>query len=212
MARIYTRKGDEGETSLFDGTRTTKNDARVDLYGGVDELNSWLGFCAAQLDRATRDSAGGVVEALAGLVADLHRLQGDLLAMGAILADPIRSASLAACADEPLPFSDRVIEEMIDRLDAELPRLRSFVLPGGHEAAAALQLARTVCRRVERQAVNMAGEHVVPVSILATLNRLSDFLFVAARWANFKLGRADTIWQPDPGPSSAEESLGDDDS
>ena len=197
MARIYTRTGDGGETSLFDGTRTRKSNVRVDLYGDVDELNSWLGYCASLLIRAVRKNRDSSTENSAGLAelaTDLHRLQADLLAMGAILADPARSASFAAAGAEPLSFSANTLEELIDSLQAQLPLLRSFILPGGHEAAAALHVARTVCRRVERRAVALHAREPLPAEIITTLNRLSDFLFMAARWANQTLGVAEVTW------------------
>jgi cob(I)alamin adenosyltransferase len=194
MARIYTRTGDGGETSLFDGTRTAKANVRVDLYGDVDELNSWLGYCASQLERAASDEGIDDPTGLQDLTATLYRLQADLLEMGAILADPSRSASLAAPGAELLPFSARTLETQIDKLDADLPRLRSFILPGGHPASAALHVARTVCRRVERRAVALHAREPLPAEIITTLNRLSDFLFVAARWANQTLGVAEVTW------------------
>ncbi len=194
MARIYTRTGDTGETSLFDGTRTLKANMRVDLYGDVDELNSWLGYCAALVDCAAGQAGKSVADGLERLVTDLHKLQTDLLQMGAILADPGRSARQAAAGSETLPFSPEPIEKLIDRLDADLPRLHAFILPGGHQAAAAFHLARTVCRRVERRAVAMAAREPLPTGILATLNRLSDFLFVAGRWTDHALGGTDLTW------------------
>jgi cob(I)alamin adenosyltransferase len=218
MARIYTRTGDGGETSLFDGTRTPKANVRVDLYGDVDELNSWLGFCAALLIRAAAEEAGPApnskhssvqagengpgpagekrsdLEGLRDLAAALHRVQADLLALGAILADPARSVALAAPGAGPLPFSAHALEVLIDKLDKDLPRLRSFILPGGHPAAGALHVARTVCRRVERRAVALHAREPLPTEIIATLNRLSDWLFVAARWTNQILGIADVTW------------------
>jgi len=194
MARIYTRTGDGGETSLYDGTRKPKADQRIDLYGDVDELNSWLGLCAAQLQDAASQQAGHEPEILQDLAATLHRLQADLLELGAILADPTRSTALAAPGAPPLPFSALTLEELIDKLDSDLPSLRSFILPGGHRAAATLHVARTVCRRVERRAVALQAREPLPGEIIAVLNRLSDFLFVAARCANQVLGIADVVW------------------
>lgn len=194
MARIYTRTGDGGETSLFDGTRKPKADLRIDLFGDVDELNSWLGLCAAQLQDAASQQAGPGPVALQDLADTLYRLQADLLELGAILADPTRSTALAKPGSPPLPFSALSLEELIDRLDADLPPLRSFILPGGHKAAAALHVGRTVCRRVERRAVALQAREPLPGEVIAMLNRLSDFLFVAARYANRVLGVADVVW------------------
>ncbi len=215
MARIYTRTGDRGETSLFDGTRTAKSDERVDLYGELDELNSHLGLCA---ERLLRDSRAGEVAAdaregnvqesrlqLSLLASALLTLQNDLFAMGAILADPPRCRELADSGG-PLPFDAGPLEKMIDGMQDELPPLRSFILPSGSVNAAALHVARTVCRRVERKAVGLSRRQPLPARILVYLNRLSDYLFVAARWANHVLGRPEATWPPagesqeDPAP------------
>jgi cob(I)alamin adenosyltransferase len=215
MARIYTRTGDRGETSLFDGTRTSKSDERVDLYGELDELNSQLGLCAERLLRDSRagevaaDASSGIVEdsrlQLSLLASALLTLQNDLFAMGAILADPSRCRELAD-SGAPLPFAAGPLEKMIDGMQDEMPPLRSFILPSGSVNAAALHVARTVCRRVERKAVGLARRQPLPAGILVYLNRLSDYLFVAARWANHVLGRPEATWPPagesqeDPAP------------
>jgi len=195
MAKIYTRKGDKGETALFDGTRTSKANPRVNLYGEVDELNSWLGLCVALLHRNRNNLAAEKITALDGLCVDLRDVQNDLFEMGAILADPARSMQLAATDAGPLPFSAKVYEGKIDYLNGQLAPLSSFILPGGHETAAALHLARTACRRVERDAVALAQRETLPAGIIVTLNRLSDYLFIAARWANRVLGFEDQTWQ-----------------
>ncbi len=198
MARIYTRTGDGGETSLFGGKRVSKADARVDLYGGVDELNSFLGLAAAALGRAAAGpAAGGERELLArvpGLLQALAGLQHELLDLGAILADPARSEALARADDSFLPAASTRIEGLIDSLQADLPPLRAFILPGGHEVSAAFHVARTVCRRVERQAVAAAAGVALPRSAIVYLNRLSDLLFVLARWSGRALGGAEVIW------------------
>jgi len=192
MARIYTRTGDEGETALFDGSRTTKSDARVALYGGVDEFSSVLGLARSHL--AVADAPAG----LAPLDVTLLRIQQELLALGAILAHPERSVELRDAAADRFPWAVAVLEADIDRMQAELPPLKSFVVPGGSVLAATLHIARTVCRRVERQAVAAAVTTAVPAQVLVYLNRLSDLLFVAARWANHRLGFADVIWPEGP--------------
>ncbi len=224
MARIYTRTGDRGETSLLDGSRTSKADPRVDLYGDVDELNSLLGVAAAALapDGAGREAtpaatptgtpattataAGGRQADAAGedslpppatsleLAERLGCLQRTLFELGAILADPARSRELAAGEAVDLPFAPQPLEREIDGMTAALPRLRNFILPGGHPAAAHLHHARTVCRRAERRAVALAGAEPVPPGVVVYLNRLSDYLFVAARWANHLSGRRDVLW------------------
>jgi cob(I)alamin adenosyltransferase len=177
--KIYTRTGDAGETSLFDGSRVSKADSRVDAYGDVDELNAWLGLArAARLDT--------------DLDEPLVRIQQDLFALGAQLADPgeriaerVFKASLADADVERL-------EALIDRLESELPPLRRFILAGGSPAGAALHVARTVCRRAERRMVALAP---MPDAILIKyVNRLSDLLFVLARVVNHRAGVPEIEW------------------
>jgi cob(I)alamin adenosyltransferase len=177
--KIYTRTGDTGETSLFGGTRTTKDDPRVDAYGEVDELNAWLGLVRASgLDAA--------------LDAEVIRLQRDLFALGAQLADPADRlaprVTKAVIADADVTR----LEQLIDRLEEELPPLRRFILAGGTPAGAALHLARTVCRRAERRMVALSPP-VDPV-LIRYVNRLSDLLFVFARAVNKRGGVPETEW------------------
>ncbi|MBL8773009.1 MAG: cob(I)yrinic acid a,c-diamide adenosyltransferase [Phenylobacterium sp.] len=181
LNRIYTRTGDAGATRLATGATVSKSDLRVEAYGAVDETNACLGLARASLADPELDEI-------------LARLQNELFDLGADLATPARP-------DEPegavLRVSDAQVarlETEIDRLNDRLPALQSFVLPGGTSAAAALHLARTVCRRAEREAVRLV-ETGEPVSApaLRYLNRLSDLLFVAARWANGR-GEAEVFW------------------
>jgi len=177
--KIYTRTGDTGETSLFDGTRVAKSDPRVDAYGEVDELNAWLGLVrAAKVD--------------ADLDAELVRIQRDLFALGAQLADPADKiadrVTKAALTDADV---DR-LERLIDRLEDELPPLRRFILAGGSPAGAALHVARTVCRRAERRMV--ALDPLVEPLLLRYVNRLSDLLFVLARAVNHRAALPETEW------------------
>jgi len=188
MARIYTRTGDRGDTSLGDGSRIPKSGPRVDLYGEVDELNSVLGCCVAAL--------AGAESAPAGLADDLRTVQGRLFDLGAVLADPAASRRLAALPPADQPFDPAPLEEGIDALEAGLAPLKTFILPGGAPAAAWLHLARTVCRRAERRAVAVRERDAVPAGAVVYLNRLSDFLFVAARAANRAAGIADVPWTP----------------
>ena len=178
--KLYTRTGDSGETALFDGTRVSKADPRVDAYGDVDELNAIVGMARA----AGQDSE---------LDAQLARLQQDLFALGARLADPAsRIASRvtkAAITDEDVAR----LEGWIDRADAEVPPLRRFILPGGAQLAATLHLARTVCRRAERHVVGLGPDAVEPV-LVVYLNRLSDLLFVLARLANHRARVIEPEW------------------
>jgi cob(I)alamin adenosyltransferase len=179
--KIYTRTGDGGETALFDGTRVSKADPRVDAYGHVDELNALIGQArAAGIPRDLDD--------------ELDRIQQDLFAVGAMLADP--SARIAARVTRArLSASDvERLEQWIDAAEAELPPLRRFVVPGGTAGASALHLARTVCRRAERHIVSL-GPDAVPAETITYVNRLSDLLFVLARLANRRANVPDREWE-----------------
>lgn len=185
LNKIYTRTGDDGTTALVSGPRRLKHDLRVEAYGTIDETNSAIGI--ARLYTAD----------LPELDAMLMRIQNDLFDLGADLAAPDTGEVLSY---EPLriiqPQVDR-IEQEIDTLNARLDPLKSFVLPGGSPAAAHLHLARTIARRAERIMVDLShidGEEVGPPA-LKYINRLSDFLFVAARHANDD-GKADVLWVP----------------
>jgi cob(I)alamin adenosyltransferase len=177
--KIYTRTGDTGDTSLFDGTRVRKNAARVDAYGEVDELNAWLGLARASCTDAQID-------------ADLMALQRDLFALGAQLADP--GERLAARVTKAVLGEVDVarLEHMIDRYEAELPPLRRFILAGGSATGAALHLARAGCRRAVRRIVGL--EPAVDGVLLRYVNRLSDLLFVLARAVNHRAGTLETEW------------------
>jgi cob(I)alamin adenosyltransferase len=183
LNRIYTRTGDQGATRLATGEPVSKADARVEAYGAVDEANACLGL-------ARLHTAGSPLDEV------LARVQNELFDLGADLATP-------AAADEAPGARLRILDSQVARLEAEidalnagLPELNSFVLPGGTPAAAALHLARTVCRRAERRAVALQAEGAqVSPSAMKYLNRLSDLLFVAARAANDQ-GRADVLWTP----------------
>jgi cob(I)alamin adenosyltransferase len=178
--KIYTKTGDSGDTSLFDGTRVSKTDPRVAAYGDVDELQACLGVARA-----------------AGLPADLDdmcvSLQRDLFALGARLADP--SHKIAKRVEKIVINDDSVtrLEGWIDRLDAEIPALRHFILSDGAPAGAALHLARTVCRRAERAVLSLGKDAVEPI-VIVYLNRLSDLLFTMARAANHRAGTTETPW------------------
>lgn len=179
--KIYTRTGDGGETGLLGATRLRKNAPRVEGYGAVDELNACLGFaCAALTDPDLSSLLGSV--------------QRDLLAVGSQLAD-LRTEKGRPAAKAALP-PGRVaeLEQAIDRFEAELPPLKTFILPGGCEAGARLHLARTVCRRAERRIAALAEREPVPPIILAYTNRLSDLLFVLARLVNHRAGAKEIAW------------------
>lgn len=179
LTRIYTRGGDAGETSLGDGSRVSKLDLRIAAYGSVDELNAHLGTVLA----------GECPEALR---LPLERIQNELFDLGADLAVPF---ALAGRLRVEQPQIDE-LERLCDRFNAPLPALTSFVLPGGSEAAARLHVARTVCRRAERDALLAAREHGVNPLAVVYLNRLSDLLFILSRAANAAAGRDEPLWQP----------------
>lgn len=180
--KIYTGSGDDGDTSLFGGKRVPKNDSRVNAYGHVDELNATLGLVVAcdPLD-FERDL--------------LIEIQRDLFAIGGRLASP-EPDRVSKALQKAVVRHERIdaLEAAIDRIDGELPSLNRFILPGGTAKSAYLHLARTVCRRAERSAVELNSESGVPREILKYLNRLSDLLFVMARLANLRAGVPDEIW------------------
>ena len=200
--KIYTKTGDAGETSLFDNSRVSKADPRVDAYGEVDEVNACLGAAlaavrlrpagASTFAEATADkSAGqGVDDDIAAV---LTTVQKDLFAVGARLADP--SSRIAERVTKAAVTAGQIelLERTIDRLEAELPPLRRFILPGGSPAGALLHLARTVCRRAERRVVALGADSVDP-GVIVYLNRLSDLLFVMARAVNHRAGIPETEW------------------
>jgi cob(I)alamin adenosyltransferase len=180
LNRIYTRGGDGGETSLGDGSRVSKLDCRIGAFGTVDELNAALGLVLA-------DSALPV-----RLREPIDRIQNDLFDVGADLSVPFGIGDRLRVGQEAI---DR-LELLCDELNAELPELRSFVLPGGTEAAARLHIARTTCRRAERDALVANDENGINPLVLVYLNRLSDFLFIAARSANAAERRDEPLWKP----------------
>lgn len=186
LNKIYTRTGDDGSTGLGTGERRAKDDLRIEAFGTVDETNAAIGIVRTQLDKKHT-----------GMDAMLARIQNDLFDLGAELATPV--------GDKPPDFEPlRIIAEQVVRLEAEIDTLnsdlnplRSFILPGGAPAAAALHLARTICRRAERRMVSLAAAEPGKVNepALEFINRLSDFLFVASRHVN-DAGAADVLWVP----------------
>jgi cob(I)alamin adenosyltransferase len=179
LTRIYTRGGDAGETSLGDGSRVSKLDCRIGAFGTVDELNAALGVVLA----------GEVPDAMR---APLEQVQNDLFDVGADLSVPWGVTDRLRVEQ---PMIDR-LEGHCDDFNADLPELRSFVLPGGTEAAARLHVARTVCRRAEREVLLGAQEVELNPLVLVYLNRLSDLLFILARAANAAAGRDEPLWKP----------------
>lgn len=189
--KIYTRTGDDGRTGLFGGGRVPKDDARVEAYGSIDELNAVLGWVlTVHVTPSTRER--------------LATVQHDLFALGATLATPPAAEGRSRPRIPDLPT--RRVEEMerwMDEAEETLPELKAFVLPGGNEAASALHVARTVCRRAERSVVRLSGLHDVDPAITRYLNRLSDLLFTLARLENHRGGGREVEWVK-PETSTAE--------
>jgi cob(I)alamin adenosyltransferase len=184
LNKIYTRTGDDGSTGLVDGSRLSKDSARVSAYGDVDETNSVIGLVRLHLTNLTLDRI-------------LARIQNELFDLGADLATP-----LPAQGDADSEYALRIVasqvtqlETDLDALNADMNALTSFILPGGSAPAAYLHQARTVARRAERMMVTLTDDAPVNPQALAYINRLSDFLFVAARWCNNQ-GADDVLWEP----------------
>ncbi|MGI8744610.1 MAG: cob(I)yrinic acid a,c-diamide adenosyltransferase [Bryobacteraceae bacterium] len=187
LNRIYTRRGDGGETSLVGGQRLSKDALRIECYGTVDELNAFLGLACLS------------AEALPKLATILRRVQHELFNLGSILATQFEDIH---------PKQPRITAAEIGRLETEidsanerLPALRSFVLPGGSRLSAELHVCRTVCRRAERIAVALAREEAVPPEAVQYLNRLSDAFFVWSRWVNYEQGLPELLWEPNESAS-----------
>ena len=181
--KIYTKRGDLGETDLFGGPRVPKDHRRVDAYGDVDELNAVLGACAVETSYED-------VRALA------HGIQSALFDLGSYLASPDEGRRRAGGIHEPDAEAIAELEQRIDAFEAELEPLRRFILPGGTRAAAAFHVARTVCRRAERRTVSLSREDALDPNAVRYLNRLSDLLFVLARVENRRAGVAEVEWSP----------------
>ena len=182
--KVYTRTGDDGTTALFGGDRVGKNHPRIAAYGTVDEANAAVGMARADLDDTVWAKRADAM---------LGRIQEELFVLGGDLASP-------GDVKYPVPRIEAhhvtALETEIDDLETDLPPLKHFILPGGHPAAATLHLARTVCRRAERKAIQAAESEDISAEAIHYLNRLSDFFFVLARWVNHKAGVADTEWVP----------------
>jgi cob(I)alamin adenosyltransferase len=177
--KIYTKTGDDGTTSLFSGGRVPKHHLRVESYGTVDELNSLLGLARTHQPSAQTD-------------ADLARIQHQLFNLGADLATPLdaKSSHIVRMDAETVAW----LESSIDRMTADLPELRYFILPGGTVASATLHVARTVCRRAERLVTALHEHEAIGDHVLPYLNRLSDYLFTLARWENQQAGQSEEKW------------------
>ncbi len=176
--KIYTKTGDQGETSLYGGQRVPKNALRVETYGTVDECNAALGLA---LTFPIDPKASAII----------IRIQGELFELGADLATPIVRGEIVPRMQAG---ETARLEDEIDRMEADLPPLRRFILPGGSQAGAALHLARTICRRAERILVSLEEHEEVNPEAGRYLNRLSDHLFVLARWVNHRTEATETEW------------------
>ncbi len=192
--RVYTRRGDAGETSLAGGQRLRKDDIRIEAYGTVDELNAFVGIA-----RESARELSIAIPALAELAEILRRVQHELFNAGSVLATlpaDMHSRQARITAAEPVQ-----LEREIDRMNESLPPLRSFVLPGGCRLNAELHVCRTVCRRAERSCVTLAGSGESAPDVLRYLNRLSDAFFVWSRWVNHQLGVPEILWEPNQASS-----------
>lgn len=186
MTKIYTKTGDRGETSLFTGQRVPKNDPYIEALGSVDECNSAIGAAVSFMDQAP----------LASLKKELEVIQHALFDLGAALATPRTRASSHKI--DQTRFDEHAtehLEKWIDQMNEHLPPLHAFILPGGHPSGSMLHLARSICRRAERAVFPIHQQADVSNHVLIYLNRLSDYLFVAARYANSLMHTPETTWQ-----------------
>ena len=188
LNRIYTKTGDQGETHLAGGQRVAKDSLRIACYGAVDELNAFVGMACVSAS-----------ESLPELAAILRRVQHELFNLGSILAT--KPADVHPRQARITEIEIAHLEREIDRMNADLAPLRSFVLPGGSRLNAELHACRTICRRAERAAVSLAREEEIPPEAVRYLNRLGDAFFVWSRWANHQLGAPEVLWEPNQAAS-----------
>ncbi|MBJ95503.1 MAG: ATP:cob(I)alamin adenosyltransferase [Rickettsiales bacterium] len=188
ITKVYTRTGDSGNTHLVGGSKVRKDDIRVEAYGSVDELNSWLGAARAELSRSSAAN-----EKKSNLDAQLAVIQSELFDLGTVLATPPadRFDGMTSIQKEDVLR----LEQEIDLMNDGLPPLKEFILPGGGPCSSQLHLARAVCRRAERRALPLTNEDPSAALSLTYLNRLSDWLFVAARWHALACGEQESFWQ-----------------
>jgi cob(I)alamin adenosyltransferase len=191
LNRIYTKGGDTGDTSLVGGQRVAKDDPRIEAYGAVDELNAFTGLACVSCAEDAR---------LTALASVLRRVQHELFNLGSILAT--RPEDVHPKQARVTDAEVEQLEREIDDMNADLPSLRSFVLPGGTRLNAELHAARTICRRAERLLVALTRREPVPPEAVRYLNRLSDAFFVWSRWASHVLGVAEVLWKPNEASSA----------
>ena len=195
LNRIYTKRGDTGETSLAGGQRVQKDSARIEAYGTVDELNSFVGLAVVSCEEMiTRDPRIGL------LLVILRRVQHELFNLGSILATLPQDVHPKQARITPIEIAQ--LEREIDAMNESLPSLRSFVLPGGTRVNAELHVTRTVCRRAERLLIALSRVEPVPPETIQYLNRLSDAMFVWSRWVNHAIGKPEVLWEPNQAASA----------
>lgn len=186
MSDIYTKTGDTGDTSLFDGSRVKKNHIRCEAYGSIDELNSYLGLiislCPIQSDNKINE-----------LKINLINIQHQLFPICSELATPLNSSAWEKLKNKISEEHIKQLEDSIDAMERELPELKNFIIPGGSTISSFIHIARTVCRRGERLIISLSEREQVRPEVIKYINRLSDWLFVTARWVNHILGTLDII-------------------
>tara|TARA_B100001250_G_scaffold51842_1_gene40456 strand:- start:49 stop:666 length:618 start_codon:yes stop_codon:yes gene_type:complete len=192
ISKVYTKTGDKGKTSLVGGQKVLKSNVRIHAYGEIDELNSVVGLCIEELKLMDKD--------FSSLVVSLTKIQNDLFNLGTILATEPEdmTPSMPRIAEDDI----KVLEDEIDKANKELPILHSFVLPGSSKANAFLHLARTVCRRCERNCCDLYEEEKIDKIVISYLNRLSDNFFVWSRWVANELKHEENTWDPNSGSST----------
>ncbi len=195
LNRIYTKRGDKGQTSLAGGQRVQKDSARIEAYGTVDELNAFVGLAVVSCEELIdRDPRIGL------LLVILRRVQHELFNLGSILATLPEDVHPRQARITPAEVAQ--LEREIDAMNESLPALRSFVLPGGTRVNAELHVTRTVCRRAERLLIALSRTEPVPPEATQYLNRLSDAMFVWSRWVNHALGAREILWEPNQAASA----------
>lgn len=183
--KIYTKTGDQGNTSLFDGQRVPKHHQRIEAYGTLDELNAYIGLLMSQ----------GIAQEYKK---QLGAIQNELFVLGAQLANPQEESTQSSRKTPAIePEHITALETAIDQMNTVLPAMTHFILPGGHTIVSYCHIARTVCRRAERRATLLSENHNVPSQVIQYLNRLSDYLFVLARKLTFDLGVEEVKWEPE---------------
>ena len=195
LNRIYTKRGDTGETSLAGGQRVAKDSARIEAYGTVDELNAFTGLAVVSCEEMTQRNPR-----LGHLLPILRRVQHELFNLGSILATLPQDVHPKQARITPAEVSQ--LEREIDSMNESLPALRSFVLPGGTRLNAELHVIRTICRRAERLLISLSRVEDVPAEAIQYLNRLSDAMFVWSRWVNHSTGAPEVLWQPNQSASA----------